>query len=63
MFGPCFVMHYLVSFLVLQSSRRGRVSCLFYLNCVLARIMLLASSLCFFLVIPVIMVFPGNKAQ
>ena len=33
MFGPCFIMHYLVSFLVLQSSRCGRepAGCLTYL--------------------------------
>ena len=33
MFGPCFVVHNLVSFLVLQSSRGGRESCLLYFNC------------------------------
>ena len=33
MFGPCFVVHYLVSFLFLQSSRGGRESCLLYFNC------------------------------
>ena len=34
-FCPCFVMHYLhvASFLVLQSYRRGRESCLLYFNC------------------------------
>ena len=36
MFGPCFVVHNLVSFLVLQSSRGGRESCLLYFNCYLS---------------------------
>ena len=31
--GPCFVMHYLVSFLVLQSFWQGRESWLLYFNC------------------------------
>ena len=31
MYGPCFVLQYLVSFLVLQSSQLGRECCLF--NC------------------------------
>ena len=35
MFGLCFVMHYLVSYLVLQSSRWGREGWLLYFNCVL----------------------------
>ena len=35
MFGLCFVVYYLVSFLVLQSSRWGRESWLLYLNCLL----------------------------
>ena len=35
-FGPCFfLMHYLVFFLVLQASWRGRKRCLFYFNCLL----------------------------
>ena len=32
-FGSCFVMHYLVFFLVLQSSWRGRESMMSYFNC------------------------------
>ena len=34
MLCPCFAMHYLVSFLVLQSSRWGRKSWLLYFNCI-----------------------------
>ena len=33
MFGPCFVVYYLVSFLVLQSSRWGKENWLLYFNC------------------------------
>ena len=32
-FGPCLVRHYLVFFLILQSSWRGRESMMFYFNC------------------------------
>ena len=32
-FGPYFIMHYLVSFLALQSSSRGRDSWFLYFNC------------------------------
>ena len=32
-FGPCFLMQYLTSFLVLQLSRWGRESWLLYFNC------------------------------
>ena len=35
MFGSCFAMHYLVPFLVLQSSRWGRKSWLLYFNGIL----------------------------
>ena len=35
-FGPYFVVEYFVSFLVLQSPRRGRESRLLYFKCVLA---------------------------
>ena len=31
--GLCFVMHYFVSFLVLQSPYRGRENCLLCFNC------------------------------
>ena len=43
MFGPCFVMQYFVSFLVLQSSRRGRgrESCLLYFTFLFAYMWLL----------------------
>ena len=40
-FGPCFVMQYLVSYLVFQSSPRGRECWLLYFNCVLAVVRLL----------------------
>ena len=33
--GPCFDVHYLVSFLVLQLSRCGRERWLLYYNCIL----------------------------
>ena len=33
MFDPCFVMQYLMSFLVLKTSRLGRESQLLSLNC------------------------------
>ena len=32
-FGPCLIMHYLVFFLVLQSSWRERESMMSYFNC------------------------------
>ena len=35
MFCPCLAMHYLVPFLVLQSSRWGRKSWFLYFNCIL----------------------------
>ena len=35
MFGSCFVMQYYVSFLILQSSCRGRESLLLYLYCLI----------------------------
>ena len=44
MFDPCFVMQYVVSFLVMQSSCRGRESWLLYFNRLLA-----AHVLCLFL--------------
>ena len=35
MFDPCFVMHCLVAFLDVQSSRWGKESLLLYFNCLL----------------------------
>ena len=42
MLGPCFVLQYFVSFLVLQSSRWGRESYLLYFCCVLIVMSLLS---------------------
>ena len=41
MLGPCFVIQYVVSFLVLQLSRLGRESWLLYFCCILDAICLL----------------------
>ena len=42
-FGPCFAINYLVFFLVLQSTGRGRESWLLYFNC-LSDVLLLTVS-------------------
>ena len=60
MFSSCFVMQYLMSYLVLQSSHRGRDSWLLYFNCVAV------SVVCLFPTVPlvglqcVIVAFPGH---
>ena len=45
-FGPCFDMQYLVSFLVLKSSSCGRESCLLYFNCHVGAMWLLVLVFC-----------------
>ena len=54
MFGPCFVMQHLVSFLVLQSEKererereREREDWLLYINCVFAAVWLILSCVSF----------------
>ena len=58
-FNPCFVMQYLESFLVLQSSCRGREGWLLYLDCLHGAVgVLSSSSLCNGFVCCVIVTFP-----
>ena len=50
MYGPCFVMKYLVSFLVLQSPRLRRESWLLYFYCLLIHVII--SIQCLFPTVP-----------
>ena len=60
MLGHCFVMQYLVSFLVLQSSRRGRESSLLYFRHVVVSVRV-SSLQCLWVVLQcVIVVSPGH---
>ena len=49
MFGLCFVVHYFVSFLLLQLSRSEREKWLLYFSCLLCH--LTVSVLCLFLIV------------